>query len=176
MKWLLLLALFSKHNKNEPLIGINAPDQNKTTYSHLTLNNTVRDIVNHPAFHGFCEMLLPWENNSPYYNIPLKDVSSLMPYHSNVRPDVVLSSVNYMIDEVNGGKTIFYNIYSEEQKKRDPSLKQTGLFFFRGKAGAPFAIVCPGGGFSYVGSLQEGFPIAQEISKNELNVFARLKT
>jgi acetyl esterase/lipase len=45
------------------------------------------------------------------------------------------------------------------------------LFFFRGKAGAPFAIVAPGGGFSYVGSVHEGFPHALEISNRGYNAF-----
>jgi len=98
-------------------------------------------------------------------------VGLLMPYHSNVRPDIVISSLNYMIEEVNSGKILFYNFYPDKQKQQDPSMAQTGLFFFRGKPGAPFAIICPGGGFSYVGSLHEGFPLAQEISKNELNAF-----
>ena len=51
------------------------------------------------------------------------------------------------------------------------SVVLTGLFFYRGKPGLPFAIVCPGGGFSYVGSLHEGFPLAREISKKGLNAF-----
>lgn len=37
--------------------------------------------------------------------------------------------------------------------------------------GAPFAIVCPGGGFEYVGSLHEGLPLASEFSKKGLNAF-----
>ena len=32
-------------------------------------------------------------------------------------------------------------------------------------------MVCPGGGFSYVASLHEGFPLAWEISKKRLNAF-----
>jgi len=49
--------------------------------------------------------------------------------------------------------------------------KTTGLFFFRGKPGAPFAVLCPGGGFRYVGSLHEGFPLAMEINKSGYNAF-----
>jgi hypothetical protein len=30
-------------------------------------------------------------------------------------------------------------------------------FFFRGKPGAPFAVIAPGGGFAYVASVHEGF-------------------
>jgi acetyl esterase/lipase len=142
-----------------------------TAGAHLTTNNYVRDIVNHPAFEGFGELLLSRDDNSSYYNTPLSNVSSLMPYHGNVRPDVVVRAVNHMIDEVNSGKTVFYNIYTEEQKRQDPAKRNTGIFFFRGDANAPFAVVCPGGGFSYVGSLHEGFPLAQRISELGLNAF-----
>ena len=38
--------------------------------------------------------------------------------------------------------------YTEEQKKQEPTRSNTGLFFLRGKPGAPFAVVSPGGGFS----------------------------
>jgi acetyl esterase/lipase len=94
-----------------------------------------------------------------------------MPYHGNVRPAVVVGAVNYMIDEVNRGKTIFYDIYTEQQKQQDPAKRNTGLFFFRGNPDTPFAVICPGGGFSYVGSLHEGFPLAQRISELGLNAF-----
>jgi acetyl esterase/lipase len=45
------------------------------------------------------------------------------------------------------------------------------LFYFRGKPGAPFAIIAPGGGFAYVGSVHEGFPYAAEISKRGYSAF-----
>ncbi|MDL2278059.1 alpha/beta hydrolase [Parabacteroides sp. OttesenSCG-928-G07] len=138
---------------------------------HLTTNSYVRDIVNHPAFEGFGELLLSRDNNSSYYNTPLTNVGSLMPYHGNVRPDVVVKSLNHMIDEVNKNNTIFYDIYTEQQKEQDPSKKNTGIFFFRGKPDAPFAVICPGGGGVYVGSLHEGFPLAQRISELGLNAF-----
>lgn len=139
--------------------------------THLTAQHLVRDLVSHPAFTGFGDLLLPWEDNSRYYATSLSRVGSLMPYHGHVRPDVVLSAVNYLVDEASGGKTIFYNFYTAEQKQQDASKQQTGLFFYRGTPNSPFAIVCPGGGFSYVGSLHEGFPLAQQISREHLNAF-----
>ena len=53
----------------------------------------------------------------------------------------------------------------------DPAKAKTGLFFYRGKPGAPFAVIAPGGGFAYVGSLHEGFPYAHVISDMGLNAF-----
>jgi len=140
-------------------------------YEHLTAGNYVRDIVNHPAFKGFGELLLPRDNNSGFYDTPLRNVGSLMPYHNHVVPADVVGAINHMIDQVNDGKTIFYNFYSDDQNEKDPGKKYTGLFFFRGKPDAPFVVICPGGGFSYVGSLHEGFPLAQRISESGLNAF-----
>jgi acetyl esterase/lipase len=151
--------------------GIKYSGETKKMDNHLTTNDYVRDIVKHPAFKGFGELLLPRDNNSGCYHTQLRNVGSLMPYHSHVEPGVVVGAMNHMIDEVNDGKTIFYNFYSNGQKQQDPGKKNTGLFFFRGSPDAPFTIVCPGGGFSYVGSLHEGFPLALEISKKGYNAF-----
>jgi acetyl esterase/lipase len=140
-------------------------------YDHITTNDSVRDVVNHPAFKGFSRLMLPRENDTSFYETPLSNVRSLMPYHSHVNPDIVVAALNHMIDEVKDGKTLFYDFYTEQQKQEDPSKEHTGLFFFRGEPGAPFAIVCPGGGFSYVASLHEGFPLALEISKKKYNAF-----
>jgi acetyl esterase/lipase len=171
MNWMLLVVSFWGCINQEPVAGRKFTEDHKMLHAPLTLTHTVKDIVNHSAFQGFGNLLLPWDDNSSYYSTPLSKVGSLMPYHGHVRPDVVLSALNHLVDEVNGGKTIFYDFYSTQSKQQDASKQQTGLFFFRGTPGTPFAIVCPGGGFSYVGSLHEGFPLAQQISNNHLNAF-----
>jgi len=140
-------------------------------YAHITTNDSVHHMVNHPAFKGFGRYLLPRDNGTSDDDRPLNRVGSLMPYHNHVDPDVVVGAINHMIDEVSDGKTIFYDFYTEQQKQENPTKASTGLFFVRGKPGAPFAIVCPGGGFAYVGSLHEGFPHAIELSKKGYNAF-----
>ncbi len=174
--FLLLILLFSFSMKNNNVVShvkkvISIIEKVNPNYKHLSTNDFVYDIVNHPAFKGFGELLLPHDDNSNYYNTQLSNVGSLMPYHSHIDPNIVVGSLNYLIDEVKKGETIFYDFYSEEQKAKDHDKVFTGLFFFRGKPGAPFAVVCPGGGFSYVGSLHEGFPLACEIIKKDFNVF-----
>ena len=57
---------------------------------HLTVGHRVRDIVKHPAFKGFGELMLPWADNARYYDTRLDRVGSLMPYHSHVDADVVV--------------------------------------------------------------------------------------
>jgi acetyl esterase/lipase len=88
-----------------------------------------------------------------------------------VDPETVVGALNRMIDDVNNGHAVFYPFYSEEQKQEQPARENTGLFFFRGKPSAPFAVISPGGGFSYVGSVHEGFPYATEISARGYNAF-----
>jgi acetyl esterase/lipase len=88
---------------------------------------------------------------------------------SGMETNMAMSAGN--TDEINDAKTIFYDFYTEQQKQENPTKEFAGLFFFRGKPGAPFAIVCPGGGFAYVGSLHEGFPHAIELSKKGYNAF-----
>ena len=71
-----------------------------------------------------------------------------------------------------GGETVFYDIYSDEEKQADPAKADTGLFLFRGKPDARFAIVNAGGGFVYVGAMHDSFPAALELSKKGYNAFA----
>ena len=140
-------------------------------HAHLTTAGSVRDIAEHSAFQGFGRLILPREHDARSPDTPLSNVRSLMPYHGHADPETVVGALNRMIDEVNDGKTVFYDFYTEQQKPDDPAKENTGLFFYRGEKGAPFAIVCPGGGFSYVGSLHEGLPLAFEISKRKYNAF-----
>jgi acetyl esterase/lipase len=138
---------------------------------HLTPGGTILDLLNHPAFAGFGRLLLPWDDRRYDTSLPLRSVDSLLPYHSHVDPAVVVSALNRMIDDASAGRTIFYDIYTDAQKQAEPSRRNTGLFFFRGRPGAPFAVIAPGGGFAYVGSLHEGFPYAVEISNRGYNAF-----
>lgn len=137
----------------------------------LSANSSIRDLLNHPAFSGFARRILPWDDRSYDENMPLAEIGSLLPYHTQVRPETVVGSLNRMIDDVGKGRTVFYDIYTEAQKRADPTKEQTGLFFFRGMPGAPFAVISPGGGFAYVGSVHEGFPYAAEISSKGYNAF-----
>jgi acetyl esterase/lipase len=139
--------------------------------AHLQVDDRVDDILKHPGFAGFGRLILPWDDRRYDPNMPLRHIGSLLPYHSHVEPAVVLSSLNRMIDDAAAGRTVFYDFYTDAEKQAEPSRKETGLFFFRSKASAPFAVVAPGGGFAYVGSVHEGFPYAVEINKGGYNAF-----
>jgi acetyl esterase/lipase len=138
---------------------------------HLRIDDTLQDLLRHPAFAGHARLLLPWDER-PYDEVmPLRQIGSLLPYHSHVEPRVVVEALNRMIDDTRRGQVVFYRFYSDAQMRADPGKENTGLFFFRGRPGAPFALIAPGGGFAYVGSVHEGFPHAQEISRLGFNAF-----
>ena len=70
------------------------------------------------------------------------------------------------------GQTIFYDIYTDEEKAAEPAKEDTGLFFFKGVPGEKFAICNAGGAFAYVGAMQDSFPHALELSQKGYNAFA----
>lgn len=137
----------------------------------LRPENTIGDLLAHPAFAGFAERILPWDDRAYDERMPLSDFGSLLPYHSNVRPREVVSGLNRMIADMADGKTVFLDIYSDAEKRELPARRNAGLFFFRGRPGAPFAVIAPGGGFAYVGSVHEGFPYAEAINREGYNAF-----
>ncbi len=110
----------------------------------LTPDDTIGDLVKHPAFAGFSHLLLPCDNRAPDDSVRLRNIGSLLPYHSHVDPPTVVGALNHMVTDVDNGKTVFHEFYTPAQKKQDPTKSNTGLFFFRGKPGAPFAIIAPG--------------------------------
>jgi hypothetical protein len=91
---------------------------------HLSADDRLHDLLDRSAFAGFAELILPWDDRAYDKGMRLRELGSLLPYHSHVNPQVV-----------------------------------------RGKPGAPFAVIAPGGGFAFVASLHEGFPYAAEISR-----------
>ena len=60
--------------------------------------------------------------------------------------------VNTLWQRANAGETVFYDIYTEEEKAEDPAKEDTGLFFFRGDPGAKFAVCKCGWWFCLCGS------------------------
>ena len=142
----------------------------QTAAAPLRLDSTVNDVLRHPAFQDFGRLIVPWDDQRGGPT-RLRDIESLLPYHSHIAPGAVVGALNRMIDDAGSGATVFYDVYTPEEKTSAPSRRSTGLFFLRGKPGAPFALIAPGGGFSYVASLHEGFPYAVEINRAGYNAF-----
>ena len=99
--------------------GIDAAlsEGNGEMYNHLTTDDAIRELVNHPAFKGFGALLLPRDPITGYDDTQLRNIGSLIPYHNHVDPDIVVDALNHMIDETNDGRTIFYDFYTKQEIK-----------------------------------------------------------
>ena len=154
-------------------------EQESVTKKNINMNekesfnaeSNINDVIHNSAFDDYGRLIFPIDMEIKD-NLKLKDVSSILPWYSEVNTDKTVEIVNYMKNQAMNGEKIFYPIYSEEEMQEDPDKKDTGLFFFRGNAGAKTAIINAGGGFVYVAGIHDSFPHALELSKKGHNAFA----
>lgn len=135
----------------------------------FTRESRIEDVQNDPAFDGFGRLLFP--TNTYYYSGDTLEELELT-YYSHIDPDETVEIVNTLRDRVEAGQTVFYDIYTEQEKKSDPAKRDTGLFYFKGNPCEKFAICNAGGAFAFVGAMQDSFPHALELSEKGYNAFA----
>ena len=145
--------------------------EDRQTVQKVTEKTLVKDVMNHPVFDSYGRLLFPVHKNISD-TLTLENVSSILTWYNNVRPEKTVEIVNTLLERAANGETIFYDIYTDEEKRSDPDKADTGLFFFKGKPGEKFAVVNAGGGFAYVGAMHDSFPVALELSKKGYNAFA----
>lgn len=134
-----------------------------------TATTAIYDVINDPVFRDYGRLIFPVDDRY-YSGDTLGDLR--LAYYSNIDPDETVEITNYMKERAAAGDTIFYDIYTEEEKAADPAKEDTGLFFFKGNPGERFAVCNAGGAFAYVGAIQDSFPHALELSKQGYNAFA----
>ena len=135
----------------------------------FTRESRIEDVQNDPAFDGFGRLLFP--TNTYYYSGDTLEELELT-YYSHIDPEETVEIVNTLYDRVEAGQTVFYDIYTEQEKKSDPAKRDTGLFYFKGNPCEKFAICNAGGAFAFVGAMQDSFPHALELSEKGYNAFA----
>ena len=140
-------------------------------FEPATRGTLVRDVMNDPVFGDYGRLLFPVDRTIPE-DMTLEDVGDVLVWYNDINPDKTVEIVNTLGERAAAGDTVFYDIYTEEEKAADPDKEDTGLFFFRGEPGGKVAICNAGGGFVYVGAMQDSFPHALELSKQGYNAFA----
>lgn len=134
-----------------------------------TVDSKIEEVMADPVFEDYGRLLFPVD--SGYYSGDTLGELSLT-WYSNIDPNETVEIVNTLRERASQGETVFYDIYTEEEKRADPEKEDTGLFFFRGNPGERFAVCNAGGGFAYVGAMQDSFPHALELSKMGYQAFA----
>lgn len=146
--------------------GVEEMERSSEAY---TINTKISDVMNDAAFEDYGRLIFP-VNDRYYSGSTLGNLS--LTYYSHIDPEKTVEIVNYLKGHALAGDTIFYDIYSNEEKAEDPAKANTGLFFFKGEPGAKFAVCNAGGAFAYVGAMHDSFPHALELSKQGYNAFA----
>lgn len=141
------------------------------TISYFTINTRVSEVIENVSFEGFGELIFPVDRKFDK-SMTLEDVGDIYVWYNYINSDKTVEIVNFLKQESDSGNQVFYNIYSEEEMKKDPEKRNTGIFYFRGNPNEKFAVLNASGGFMYVGAMQDSFPHALELSKNGYNAFA----
>ena len=140
-------------------------------FEPVTRETPVQDVMDNPVFGDFGRLLFPVDRTIPD-SMTLEDVGDVLIWYNDINPDKTVEIVNSLGERAAAGDVVFYDIYTEEEKADDPEKADTGLFFFRGEPDGKTAICNAGGGFMYVGAMQDSFPHALELSKQGYNAFA----
>lgn len=135
----------------------------------FTQKTSIKEVIESPVLEPYGRLLFPVHTGCMSGHT-LEDLQLI--WYSHIDPQETIAIVNALWERARQKETVFYDIYSDAEKAADPRKKDTGLFFFKGRKGAPFAVVNAGGGFVYVGAMHDSFPHAYELSKRGYNAFA----
>lgn len=103
---------------------------------YFTKNSTIGDVIYKESFKDFGRLLFPVDRDYDL-NTTLDDIDDIYIWYNYIDDDTTVDIVNYLKEENDNGKQVFYPIYTEEEMKRDPDKRNVGLFFFRGKEMVP---------------------------------------
>ncbi len=136
------------------------------TYTEKT---KISEVINDPAFQSKGRLLFPVQREYMSGNT----LGSLeLTWYSEIDADMTVTICNHLKERAEAGEKIFFDIYSEEEKKADPRKNDTGLWYFKGEPGSHFAVCNAGGGFAYVGAMHDSIPHAYTLSGNGYHAFA----
>lgn len=167
-----MLAIFVCFVCSLPSQAAQRRQTQRTKFWHVRTSTPIARVISHPAFTGFGDFLFPNEPVARRQGMTIAQAGELLPFHSHYHAQNAANVLNGMIDRAARGEKIFYRIYSDAECKADPSKRDVGIWFLRGRRGAPFALFVPGGAFTYVASIHESLPMATETSRAGFNAFA----
>ena len=121
----------------------------------FTVSTPIQEVIDDPIFGRYGRVLFPVDD---WYMSGDTLGELQLTWYNNIDPNETVEIANTLWQRANAGETVFYDIYTEEEKAEDPDKEDTGLFFFKGDPGANFAVCNAGGGFAYVGAMQDSCP------------------
>ena len=97
-------------------------DNQTTAVSQINEKTTVSKIVHDERFESYGQFIFPIERGYDE-SLTINHIDSLLPYHSHINTQTTIDVLYYMTDHHD---SIFYDIYTDEEKSADPSKENTG--------------------------------------------------
>ena len=83
-------------------------------------------VIDNPIFEHYGRLIFPTAFGRPSSFMTLDEVGSMLLYHNYINTETTIDVIRTMEERRIEGKTIFYDIYSEQEKRRDPEKRDTG--------------------------------------------------
>ncbi len=138
----------------------------------LSIDSSADDILRHPHLQEI------W---TPFYNLKPAGLPPDMPQDEIVKSAIrtffnldasgLVDGLNAIILNKLNGISTHFALYDAEECRREPALTGVTLDYFPAGPGAPFALICPGGGYMVVVSFWEGFPVAAALNRMGYSAF-----
>ncbi|MBO4432403.1 MAG: alpha/beta hydrolase [Clostridia bacterium] len=122
-------------------------------------NTKYGDIVYEPLFKGY-EYMIDFRRSSfshEFENLTLKSIEDRFSWEAKKMVD----SANYLYESQKNAN-VFYNMFPE---------KSVGLAAFVKEEKSRFALICPGGGYSAICAITEGYNLAKRLNKLGFSAF-----
>ena len=85
----------------------------------FTKNTKVYDVINNTSFKGYGKLIFPVDRKIDK-DMTLDESKSLYIWYNYINSNKTVEIVNYMKQQADSKKQIFYNIYTEEEMRADP--------------------------------------------------------
>ena len=136
----------------------------------ITEDMTLADVAQLPGMLPLADYLMECRpsNRDETYSMPL---AVLREQQGDANADAVIRGLERLVGVVQSRPDVVQDIWTYEEQVAVPGRARTKLVFFPGKAGAPFVMIAPGGGYNAVCSHLEGYPAAARLNEAGYNAF-----
>ena len=105
---------------------VQTEDEGQSMIETYNTGTRISDVINDPVFGDYGRLIFPVD--SGYMSgSTLGDLR--LTWYNYIDPDKTVEICNYLRNHAENGDTVFYDIYTNEEKAADPDKADTGLFF-----------------------------------------------
>ena len=144
------------------------PSERKEIMANVTPEWTFGQIHDLPEFGDAADYIVPvvGEQGAQMAAAPLMYFGQI-----GWSPEGMAEGFNRIAEICAGGEKVYYPLWTEEEAKDDPAVKERYLIHFPVEKKTPFVLISCGGAYIGAASMIEGFPTCKEINDLGYHVF-----